>query len=235
MTRQPTARGGQRSHSPVIERQTTSKTSDRRSSIKRAALELFAVRGYQATTMSDLGERVGIRGPSIYKYFRSKDEILSEIMLSTMQQLLSNYSIAVASSSLVMQQLQRATEAHVRYHARYRFEAFVGTREIGNLTESTRSRVIFLRDSYEHGFRGLIEKGRHEGVFDVASVRLSSYAILDMGMGVAVWFRGDGPIAEDEVSVSLWESGPSDARLPQEPALTWHGLPADDPTRPRRD
>ena len=42
--------------------------------------------------------------------------------------------------------------------------------------------------------RELIHQGSAEGRFEVASSRLASYAILDMGMGVAVWFREDGPL-----------------------------------------
>ena len=194
-----TVSGGQRSHSPVLRTDGHWPATDRRSSILQAALELFAVRGYRATTVGDIGERVGIRGPSIYKYFGSKEEILSEIIHSTMERLILNYSIAVASSSDVVVQLQRATEAHVRYHARHRFEAFVGTRELGSLSEETRAKIIQRRDLYENGFRELIEEGRRQQRFDVTSVRLSSYAILDMGMGVAVWFREDDPIAEDQL------------------------------------
>jgi hypothetical protein len=36
----------------------------------------------------------------------------------------------------------------------------------------------------------------------VASARLASYAILDLGMGVAAWFRDDGELSENEV---VWQ------------------------------
>jgi len=107
----------------------------RRSLILASALELFATRGYKSTTMDELGERVGIRGPSIYKHFRSKQDLLLVLMFQTMEQLLEGFEMAVSASDDVGQQLKLAVEAHVRYHARHRFEAFVGTREINSLTE----------------------------------------------------------------------------------------------------
>jgi AcrR family transcriptional regulator len=85
--------------------------------------------------MDELGERVGIRGPSIYKHFRSKQDLLLVLMFQTMEQLLEGFEMAVSASDDVGQQLKLAVEAHVRYHARHRFEAFVGTREINSLTE----------------------------------------------------------------------------------------------------
>jgi AcrR family transcriptional regulator len=172
---------------------------DRRISILLAALELFAVQGFRHTTMADLGEQIGIKGPSIYGHFSSKQQILSEIMSATMDRLIGEFSAAVESTDDIVEKLRRAVEAHVRYHARHRFEAFVGTREIGSLREPECSTITSRRDEYERGFRDLIEKGSADGRLIVSSPRLASYAILDMGMGVAVWFREDGPLHEEEV------------------------------------
>jgi AcrR family transcriptional regulator len=172
----------------------------RRAAILDGALELFAIQGYRATTMADVGKRAGIRGPSIYKYFASKNEILSEIMLTSMNRLIENYAVATAKAPDPAEQLKLAVEAHVRYHTRHRLEAFVGTREINSLKEPVRARLLARRDAYERGFREIVERGRIEGTFQVSSSRLASYAILDMGIGISVWFREDGPLDEDQVA-----------------------------------
>ncbi len=188
-----------RAHVPAKPERPLWQGSDRRISILLAALELFAVQGFRYTTMADLGDHVGIKGPSIYGHFASKQEILSEIMSATMDRLLGEFQSAVESTDDVVEQLRRSVEAHVRYHARHRFEAFVGTREIGSLREPERSTITARRDEYERGFRSLIEQGVAAERLSVSSPRLASYAILDMGMGVAVWFREDGPLGEDQV------------------------------------
>ena len=48
--------------------------------------------------------------------------------------------------------------------------------------------------------RGLITDGVAAGRLSVASPRLASYAILDLGMGVANWYRADGEHSENEVA-----------------------------------
>ncbi|MBX6388730.1 MAG: TetR family transcriptional regulator [Frankia sp.] len=165
-------------------------------------MELFTRRGYEATTMADIGAAVGIRGPSLYKHVASKQDLLAEIMTATMEELLAAHRVAVASSDDPTERLRRAVEAHVRYHARHRLEAFVGNREIRSLVEPHRGRVLALRARYESCFRELISAGIAAGRFHVASARLASYALLDLGMGVAVWFREDGELSEDEV---VWQ------------------------------
>src|SRR4051812_31765524 len=153
----------ERPHSPGGAAAAT--TDDRRAAIRSAALHLFATRGYRATTMADIGAAVGIRGPSLYKHVAAKQELLAGIMAGTMEWLIDGFRTATASTDDVGDQLRRAVEAHVRYHAHHRLEAFVGNREIGSLDEPDKSRLLRRRAAYERGFRRLIEGGVAGGVF----------------------------------------------------------------------
>jgi len=173
---------------------------DRRAAIRVAALRLFAAQGYRATTMADIGAAVGIRGPSLYKHVAAKHELLAEIMVATMERLIEGFQAATTSTDDVREQLRRAVEAHVRYHAHNRLEAFVGNREIGSLERPDQARVLRRRGDYEGGFRRLIERGATSGDFAVRSARLASYSILDMGIGVATWFHEGGEFSADQVA-----------------------------------
>jgi AcrR family transcriptional regulator len=173
--------------------------------ISTAALGLFAERGYQATTMDDIGGALGIRGPSLYKHVRSKQDLLAQIMLDTMRTLIRDQEAALSAGGDVATRLRRAIEAHVRYHAAHRQEAFVGNREIASLEEGNRALVIGLRDTYEHRLRAIIDEGCAGGQFCVPSARLASYAILDMGIGVAAWFRTGGEHSVDTVAYTYAE------------------------------
>ncbi|MFB9387223.1 TetR/AcrR family transcriptional regulator [Pseudonocardia petroleophila] len=172
----------------------------RAAEIRAAALDLFTRLGYEATTMADIGAAVGIRGPSLYKHVASKQELLASLMTATMDDLLAAHRVAVTGTDDPVERLRRATDAHVRFHARHRREAFVGNRELRGLVEPHRAAVLARRAEYEQCFRRLVEDGVAAGVFRVASAQLASYAILDLGMGVAVWFREDAGPTENEVA-----------------------------------
>ncbi|MDN5562855.1 TetR family transcriptional regulator [Luteococcus japonicus] len=53
---------------------------DTRERLVRAAQESFAVRGYDATSIRRLAQVVGIKESSVYKHFRSKEEILAAVL-----------------------------------------------------------------------------------------------------------------------------------------------------------
>ena len=55
---------------------------DLRTRIAGAAQELFLAGGVEAVSMRKVAELVGVTAPAIYRYFRDKDELLNEIILS---------------------------------------------------------------------------------------------------------------------------------------------------------
>jgi len=172
---------------------------DRRDRIRVAALELFATNGYQATTMADIGRHAGIRGPSIYRHYDSKQQLLAEIVFATMNRLIADHDDAVTDIEDPSTRLRRATEAHVRYHVHHHHEASVGNHEIRAVDQPDRDQLLDLRSRYENRFRTIIDDGIRQGDFRVESARLTSYAILDMGIGISRWYRADGPHSEDEI------------------------------------
>ncbi|HTU37153.1 MAG TPA: helix-turn-helix domain-containing protein [Acidimicrobiales bacterium] len=51
-----------------------------RAAIMAAATELFRERGFHETSLSDIGAAAGVSGPAIYRYFKSKGELLSVLI-----------------------------------------------------------------------------------------------------------------------------------------------------------
>lgn len=45
-----------------------------------SAIDMFAQKGYARATMKDIAEHMGIQSPSIYNHYKSKKEILDEIL-----------------------------------------------------------------------------------------------------------------------------------------------------------
>jgi len=91
-------RAGSADAPPPKKRSEEATTSNRRADIIRVAGELFAEHGYRATTVRDIGERVGMLSGSLYYHFKTKDEILHELMTAYEDELLAKYASAVEGS-----------------------------------------------------------------------------------------------------------------------------------------
>ena len=64
----------------IGERAKSMEKSNTREEILEAALDLFAVNGYEATSISQLADAVGIRKASLYSHFANKQDILDTIV-----------------------------------------------------------------------------------------------------------------------------------------------------------
>lgn len=53
--------------------------SNTRAKLLRAAIDLFSVKGYDGTSVDEIANAVGIKGPNLYKYFKGKEALFEEI------------------------------------------------------------------------------------------------------------------------------------------------------------
>ena len=56
------------------------RTGDTRARIQQAALELFAVRGMQQTSLQDIADRLGVTKPALYYHFASREDLLNSLV-----------------------------------------------------------------------------------------------------------------------------------------------------------
>ena len=59
---------------------TAHELSDRHRAVLREALLLVAERGYHGASLRELARRVGVSQPSLYHYFRSKEELVEQLL-----------------------------------------------------------------------------------------------------------------------------------------------------------
>lgn len=68
----------------------------RRAMILSTAAEMFADRGFAATTMRSIAARVGVLSGSLYHHFESKEAIADELISTYMDELHGRYAVVIA-------------------------------------------------------------------------------------------------------------------------------------------
>ncbi len=87
-------------------------TSDR---ILDAAEDIFAEKGYSATSLGDVADRVGIRSPSLYNHFKNKEALYEAVL----ERLLADFSAPLAeldSGPVTNERVFQWLETIVRLH-----------------------------------------------------------------------------------------------------------------------
>ncbi|MEU3274757.1 TetR/AcrR family transcriptional regulator [Saccharomonospora sp. NPDC006951] len=171
-----------------------------RERVKRAAVKLFAAKGFHGTGIRDLAQEAKLSSASLYHYMGTKEELLAEIMCDSLGALLESAKQAVAGVTDPGQRLSRLVALHVTTHARQPKETRVVDHEIGVLSPKARRAVVGLRDEYERLWSDAIADGVSEGVFDTAEPAITRIALLEMCNGVARWYSPKGTLSLDALA-----------------------------------
>lgn len=160
--------------------------------LQRAAVSVFAERGFAAAGIRELGSAAGINSATLYHYAGSKEELLLGIMRTCLREMIATGSAALRASSEPALQIAHLLASHVGFTATNRLTARVAEYEMRALSPANRPTMQGLRDEYESLFAQVLERGARVGAFKVGDLSLTRLALLEMGTGTAHWYSPDG-------------------------------------------
>jgi AcrR family transcriptional regulator len=185
--------------------------------IRVAAAMLIARHGYEAMSMRQLAEEVGVQAAALYRYFPTKEELLFTLMREHMEELVAAWDAARPSSDDPVGRLSAYVANHIEFHVARRHSTQLSNLELRSLSKERLTAILKLRTAYEKELRAILRDGAERGVFAVDDVGLTAMAIIQMITGVIVWFRPDerlsvGQVTETYLSMTLRLVGAKDHR-----------------------
>ena len=171
-----------------------------RGAIRQVAAERFFHQGYEATTVREIADDLDIRAASIYYHYPDKQQILFELIDSTMTLLTDGVRAAVAAEADAADQLVALVVHHVALHALRPLEATLGETELRSLTGERLDLAVTHRDAYEAIVVGVLRHGASTGALVAPDPKLAAYAVISMCTNVGIWFRPDGRLTLNEVA-----------------------------------
>lgn len=163
--------------------------------VRRAAVLLFARRGYAATGIRDIARAAGITSATLYHHAASKEDLLVQIMVTGQHQLTHSARNALVGVERAEDRLGVLVANLVGAHATNPMTTAVVDTEVRSLREETAEQklVIGLRDEYEQLWRDMLELGAAQGVFHFTDEHLTRLGLLTMCAGMSRWYRPGGP------------------------------------------
>ena len=137
----------------------------KRDAILRAAIDIFAERGYFNSQVADVARAAGVAAGTVYLYFKSKDDLLVSIFERSMREGLAGSRAAIADLPDPPERLRRLARGHLARLGSDRNLAIVFQVELRQSTKfMERFSSTLLRD-YLGLIREAIADGQREGLF----------------------------------------------------------------------
>jgi TetR/AcrR family transcriptional regulator, cholesterol catabolism regulator len=184
---------------------TTARSEVQRQRILREAASLFDLGGYHNTSMEDIASRIGLRKPTLYHYFKSKEDILFGIHDAFIDRLIEHQrarqSIAMEGRQqlleIIMDMLQVIDEQRGEVRAFFEFYR--------ELSPDRRESIARKRDEYEGFVEGVIREGVAAGEFRDVDPRLAALSLFGMVNWSYQWFQPGGRLGPRELAYVMWD------------------------------
>ncbi len=87
--------------------------ADKREAILRAAIKVFAQKGYFNSKVADIAKEAGIADGTVYLYFKSKEEILRSVFDRAMEEFIAEGKREIAEIREADKRLRRIAQLHL--------------------------------------------------------------------------------------------------------------------------
>jgi AcrR family transcriptional regulator len=179
------------------------KTSPRKEVILSKAAWLFREKGYNATSMRDLAEEVGVEAASLYNHINSKSEILQEICFKVANRFMSHIEEVTQRDQPAIQKLDAILRFHIRNMLELYEEVYVSDREWKHLAEPYLFNFQNQRRVYRQRIASIIEEGIQKGEIKQIDAPTAVLIILHAVSGIESWHRSKKKISGEMLEENM--------------------------------
>jgi len=162
------------------------KYETRKDEIIQTSAILFKKKGFSAVTMRDIAKAMGIKAASLYNHIKSKQEILSEIIISLAEQFTKEMKVIRNSDETSIDKLKQIVALHVNITTNNPFGMASLNSDWMHL-ENELDYYLKLRKNYENDFRNIIEKGIEENELFSGNSEVMLFSILSTLRSLYIW------------------------------------------------
>ena len=159
----------------------TEKYEHQRMEAIRSAAAVFADKGYHGSSTRDIAEYMGIKQGSLYYYFKSKEDALSEVCLYGMQDYAERMNKISASDKTFREKLVATVTSHITKYREKNEALRVYNAERLYLPESKRTKLKELGTGYRQQLEKIFAEGIRNGeVRDSIDCQFAAHAVIGM-------------------------------------------------------
>lgn len=137
---------------------TVSRADAVRARITSTSAEIFSRRGFRATSMNEIAGAVGLSKPTLYHYFRNKEELLVRIYSDVLDESLALAEATVGTAADPLQAIHDLIASRVVYTCEHRTLLTVFFQEENELPPELAEQLLRRRRAFEKLFADALNR-----------------------------------------------------------------------------
>ena len=176
--------------------------------IYRAAAKIICEKGFDATSMNDIAEAVGITKAGVYHHIPAKRDLLFRIMTFGLDELEEQVILparAIADSEM---RLRSIVTNHVRLITGHSTpQGFnpvtIVVDEVGGLTPAHRRKIDERKRAYVDLIRETLKQIKEEGRLRDVDPTVAAFSLLGMILWLSRWYHPGGRMSSEQVAEEI--------------------------------
>jgi TetR/AcrR family transcriptional regulator, cholesterol catabolism regulator len=178
---------------------------DRLGEIYRAAAQIICEKGYDATSMNDIAEAVGITKAGLYHHISGKKDLLFRIMNFGMDSLEEQVIQPARAIEDAEQRLETIITNHVhlitsRSTPQGNNPVTIVVDEVAGLAPAHRRKIDQRKRAYVDLIRETLDRLKMEGKLREVDVTAAAFSLLGMILWLSRWYSPGGRLTPEQVS-----------------------------------
>lgn len=175
----------------------------KKDAILQSAAALFRSKGFNASSMRELAEEIGVEAPSLYNHIGSKSELLQHICFKIAADFTENLQLIENSLDSVTGRIEQLIRFHIRIMLQEYNEVYVANHEWKHLEEPFLSDFGNQRKQYEKRMIELIREGIEQKELKNIHPHVAVLTILSAVRGIEFWQRHKTVVSATELEENM--------------------------------
>ncbi|CAN5859268.1 TetR/AcrR family transcriptional regulator [soil metagenome] len=183
----------------------TLKSLDRAQEIYLAAAQIFFTKGYNATSLNDIADALGITKAGLYYYVESKQGLLYQIIKLGLDDVKAEVLDPAREITDAEERLRFIILNHARLSAGGNHAVIIISHEVDALNFNQKQEVLQRRREYFEFIRNTLIELEGQGKLHDIDLTTATFTILGMIIWLARWFSPNGKMSVENVCEDVCE------------------------------
>jgi AcrR family transcriptional regulator len=181
----------------------SAQNNERLAEIYRTAAQIILRKGYDATSVNDIANALGMTKAGLYHYISGKKELLFDIMNFGLDELEEEVAVPARAIKDAEARLRFIVSAHAQLVTRGQGAITILVDEVTALTPAQGRKITQRKREYFDNLRGLLDELKASGRLQDVDTTAATFCLLGMINWLSRWFRQDGALTAEQAAAEL--------------------------------